>query len=224
MRVAKLAYLCAFLPVIAVHLTWSLAFVTGDVDGCLVYWGYCHSISATGREYPEFFVFKALMIPVAVLMMLYWMSVYQWLMQLSVTKASASRIRALGMIAAVALILYTVTLGASGEPWALPRRIGAVLYFAFTSFAHLALLYSVSRQNELKKRLGKGSQHLARLCAVLILMGVISALLGYLWPGYRNWDNAFEWWFALLMMGQFILVGRMMAFTKFEIHLTVNAH
>ena len=123
----------------------------------------------------------------------------------------------MGMVASIALIVYTVTLGAIGEPWALPRRIGVILYFAFTSFAHLLLLHTVSKNEIFQTTLKHSYQHLLNLCVFLLVIGVLSALLGFVWEGYNNWDNAFEWWFALLMMGQFVIVGRMMQETSFKL-------
>ena len=201
MQIAKLAYLCAALPVVSVHLTWAVASLFGNVQGCFVYWGYCHSISATGRQYPEFFIFKGLMIPAAMLMMAYWILLYRWLLNLKVQDVKAQRIKSLGLIACVALIIYCVTLGADGEPWALPRRIGVILYFSFTSFAHLLLLNSVSSHQIFQSLLKRYYQRLLNLCILLLILGVFSALLGFLWDDYNNWDNAFEWWFALLMVG-----------------------
>ena len=49
-------------------------------------------------------------------------------------------IEILGIGASVSVIVYTLTLGAIGELFVLPRRIGVVGYFAFTAFAHLLLL------------------------------------------------------------------------------------
>jgi hypothetical protein len=59
-----------------------LAYAAGLMPWCIPYIDSCTSISATGREPPAFFVFKALMIPAAMLLMAYWLLNARWLRQL----------------------------------------------------------------------------------------------------------------------------------------------
>lgn len=216
MLASRVAYLCVFLSVITVHITLIIALAFGNLIPCFPYWSECHSISSTGRQYPEFFVFKALMIPTAVAMMVYWALLRIWLIKIS-NSATGGTIVTLGVIAAIALIVYTVTLGAVGEPYALARRIGVVLFFAFSAFAHLLLLNKLTLDVLKNNNLQAISKRLTRLCFGLVLLGIISAVLGFLWEGYHRWDNALEWWFSLLLVGQFYLVGRMWDKTAFRI-------
>lgn len=129
---------------------------------------------------------------------------------------------AFGIVACAALVIYSVTLGAVGEPYALARRIGVVLFFALTSFAHLLLLACLSESELLKRVSGNYIRKLKIMCVFLLVIGVFSALLGFLWEGYGNWDNAFEWWFALLMTTQFYLVGRIWDASGFQITLRTD--
>ncbi len=221
MRASTIAYLCAVVPILSVHLTLILAIYFDNLSSCLPYWSHCHSISATGRQYPEFFFFKGLMIPVAGMMFVYWLFMQVWLNQLQLINRRSKISVIFGLVACVALVIYCVTLGAVGEPYALARRIGVVLFFALTSFAHLLLLACLSESAYLERTSAQNTRTLKTMCAFLLVIGLFSALLGFLWEGYDNWDNAFEWWFALLMMSQFYLVGRIWNDTEFHISFSL---
>lgn len=193
-----------------------------NLHGCLPYWSHCHSISATGRQYPEFFIFKGLMIPTATLMVLYWIAMFNWMLGVGLTRLSKLTIVTLGLIASVALTIYTLTLGAIGEPYALARRIGVILFFAFTAFAHLLLAAKLINRAGGETPTNVYSRKLLTICNLLIIIGVLSSLLGFFWSGYDNWDNAFEWWFALLMMVQFVYVGRLWSESDYQLTFTVK--
>ncbi|MDM7861727.1 hypothetical protein QTP81_14085 [Alteromonas sp. ASW11-36] len=204
----SIALWCALLPTLTVHITWPVAAATGALHWCNPYWSHCHSISATGREVPQFYIFKLLMLPSAALMLAYWTLMRRWLVsELRLPGRKISLIYWLGIIACVSLIMYTLTLGAVGDLYALPRRMGVVGYFAFTAFAHLLLLNVLAPQFNAATIYKAGYRFLYGVCSLLLLLGVTSALLGFVWPPYDNWDNAFEWWFAVLMVCQFAAVS-----------------
>lgn len=216
MQLSRLAFCCALLPILTVHTTLFLALSGGNLHQCLPYWSDCHSISATGRQYPEFFVFKALMIPTACLMGAYWYALNVWLRAMLSPKAG--RILLLGTLAWVALIVYTVTLGAVGEPYALARRIGVVIFFAFSAFAHLLLLAALKPVARADHALSTNYQRLFGLSWGLLIIALVNGIMGFIWPeAFDHWENAVEWWFALLMMGQYYLVGKMWDSTGFRL-------
>lgn len=227
-RLSWLAFSCALLPLITAHLTLLIAFFTGGLHPCNPYWQLCHSISATGRAYPQFFVFKALMIPAAILMMAYWAVMYVWLDRMCISRARKRAVLVFGLSASVALIAYTVTLGAQGEPYHLVRRIGVVLFFAFSAFLHLLIaswLVTAEQQSGITKHTEKTvASHLLYLSYFLVFIGAGSAISGFVWSGYKNWDNAFEWLFALAMMGQFAVVGRLWHKDDIRLRISANDH
>ena len=216
MPLRYLAYTCALIPTITVHITLFIAVLGDNLHPCLPYWSHCHSISATGRQYPEFFVFKGLMIPTATLMLVYWTLQYRWLSRMQGIKKGCSTIFTLGITASTALIIYTLTLGAAGEPYALARRIGVILFFAFTAFAHLLLAVRLKKSKLPDPRLSQATEQLYMVCMLLIGIGLLSSLLGFFWDGYQYWDNAFEWWFAALMMMQFYCAGKLWRYSDYR--------
>ena len=202
-----LAFCSACLPTLTVHITWWVAASTSALEWCNPYWSHCHSISATGREFPQFYIFKVFMLPTAALMFFYWLRLSHWLVVITQQSKAAKRIRILGIIAAISLVIYTLTLGAIGDAFALPRRIGVVGYFAFTAFAHLLLIHALSDWVKSQHHLQTPFNWLFNITVLLLLLGVTSALLGFVWSDYNSWDNAFEWWFAILMISQFVCVA-----------------
>ncbi|WP_100656182.1 hypothetical protein [Alteromonas flava] len=197
----------ALIPALTVHITWVTAASTQALEWCNPYWSHCHSISATGREVPQFYIFKLFMLPAAVCMAMYWRSLAAWLQSQAMPPRGIFLIRILGYSACLALGIYTLTLGAIGESWQVPRRMGVVGYFAFTAFAHLWVLRIISSSDHAEYIRQSVRQRLFWITTGLWCLGIISAILGFTWSGYNNWDNAFEWWFAALMVSQFVCVA-----------------
>lgn len=218
----RIALICVFLPLIAVHTTLTIAISFGNLEFCIPYWSHCHSVSATGRQYPEFFVFKALLIPTAVFMSAYWLLLHQWIIRISDNVAKPRVMTVMGLIACAALVLYTVTLGAVGEAYGLARRIGVVFYFAFTSFGHLILLRHIDKLDTENLGIIPQQNRLSISCIVLIGTAIASALVGYVWADWwDNWENAYEWWFSLLMISMFYQVGKMWQITGYDVSFSV---
>mgnify|MGYP000084537089 CR=1 FL=1 len=214
----KIAMICVLLPLFTVHLTLTVSIFLENLQACLPYWSDCHSISATGRQYPEFFVFKALMIPTAVFMGMYWLLMYVWLKQISNNKLQPVLITGFGCIAVFMLIVYTVTLGAVGEPYALARRLGVTVYFGFTAGAHLLLLVKFRKVNTQLLKISGEVKAMFYLCIVMLSTAVASAVAGLVWEeGWDNWENAYEWWFSLVMISLFYCVARMWKKTHFKV-------
>ncbi len=212
MNVRVVPLLAAVVPFLAVHVTYLVAAANGLVDWCNPYIDSCTSISATGRKPPASYVFRATMLPAAIILMAYWWFNHVWLAELhrraGVARSAANRwMLALGIVACVGLILYVTVLGEKGGAWALQRRIGVVLYFSLTFLSQL-LLYSQLRQ--LREQLPPLPEFLLRgmwwICIVLLATGVLTVIL-QLWDKawYETVEDAFEWVLALLLQTNFLL-------------------
>ncbi|TDF42486.1 hypothetical protein EYS14_03795 [Alteromonadaceae bacterium M269] len=219
----RIAMLCVFIPFVTVHTTLTIGVSVGNLALCNPYWADCHSISATGRQYPEFFVFKALLIPAAVFMVAYWLLLYQWIQKVTEHTRKPSVVLGMGLVASIALIVYTVTLGAEGEPYSLARRIGVVFYFAFTAFAHLILLSHLDKIDTHKLGIVAQQNRLAISAIALIVTAIASAAMGYFFDDFWDrWENAYEWWFSLLMTSMFYHVGIMWRKTRYTVSLFIS--
>ncbi|MEQ8952773.1 MAG: hypothetical protein RL120_01475, partial [Gammaproteobacteria bacterium] len=197
-RASILALLLGIVPAIVINLNYLIAASEGIVPWCVPYWEGCTSISATGREGTAFYFFKASMAPLAFIYAWYWLTVTACLRTIGY---SGRGISVLGIIASLALLIYTLVLGAGGDYFQLTRRIGIIFYFTLVYLCQLLVVY----------RLGRGavsdpSRHwqLALLTLVLLL-GLLSLLLDAVLDHYDDYEDSFEWTLALLLHGNFLL-------------------
>jgi hypothetical protein len=212
MNVRVIPLLAAAVPFIAVHLTYLVAASYGMVDWCNPYIDSCTSISATGRKPPASYVFRATMLPSAVILAVYWWFNHTWLRAVhkraGTERSSANDwMLALGLVACVGLVLYVTVLGERGGAWSLQRRIGVVLYFSLTYVSQL-LLYAQLRR--LKDLLPAVPHSLLRLmwllCVALLATGVLTVVL-QAWDKawYTTVEDAFEWILAFMLQANFLL-------------------
>ena len=211
-NVRLVALLAAIVPFLAVHATYLLAAAHGQVEWCFPYLDSCASISATGRQPPASYLFRATMLPAAVILGAYWWLSHLWLGQLQRCEGHAHSavnnwMLALGLLACLGLVLYVTVLGEAGSAWARQRRIGTVLFFSFTYVAQLLLLSQLRR---LRGQLATVPESLLRamglLCAARLATGVLTVFL-QAWDKawYITVEDAFEWVLALMLQLNFLL-------------------
>lgn len=207
---ARLALASGLIPIIAVHLTYLISAGYGHVDWCFPYIHSCTSISATGRKAPEFYIFKATMIPVAVIMMLFWISIRGWFERCGGSESTdrswiSTLLPWIGILGATCLIVYTVALGQSADHFRLPRRIGVVIYFTFTYFAQLMVTYRVGQIREVAGIQPEWYKLLYFDSALVLAIGLLSLFLNMFYVDYDQMDDAFEWVLALLIHLHFLV-------------------
>ncbi|KAA1190601.1 hypothetical protein F0M18_12380 [Pseudohalioglobus sediminis] len=209
MNVRIVALLAALVPFLAVHATYLVAASHGVVDWCTPYLDSCTSISATGRKPPASYLFRATMLPSAVIMMAYWWLNHTWLAALH-ARAGSERQHAnhwmlvLGVLACIGLILYVTVLGERGDAWATQRRVGTVLFFSFTFMAQLLLLSQLRRLQVAGVRPGVLA-YMGWACGTLLAVGVLTVVL-QAWDEawYETVEDAFEWVLTLLLQSNFL--------------------
>jgi Frag1/DRAM/Sfk1 family len=202
MNPRPVALLAALLPMVAVNLSYLVAARYGLVDWCFPYLDSCSSISATGRYPPASYLFRATMLPAAVILAAYWWLSRAWL----AAPASGGHQRqldwmcALGLAASLGLVAYVAVLGEAGEQWQRQRRIGAVLYFSLTFLAQLLLAGQLRRRARQLPRAVPWARCMFANCLVLLGLGLGTVLWNALDPaGYDAVEDALEWILALLL-------------------------
>lgn len=219
-----LGILASLLPLLTIHLSYIWAASNGHVDWCFPYIQSCTSISATGREPPEYYLFKAMMIPSAVFIAAYWWFSYQWLDALGCqAKRRRKIVLVLGLIACVGLILYSVMLGSIGDIYRLQRRIGVTTFFGLTYLAQLLITYLLSKTDIVHSQLKTGFICLQITSWSLLIMGLSSvALSAYDENYYDSVEDAFEWSFTLLLCVYVFITALMWKKTNFAYSINVN--
>ena len=200
-----------FWPILAIHATYLISAYEGFVPWCFPYIDSCTSISATGRHGSAFFIFKGLMIPSAVLLILYWSLTFKWLKHLGDRQVFAAAVSITGIIGALLLVVYIAALGAVGDEFRLQRRIGVIVYFTFTFLAQLLLVWRLGerRRDEPTRKL------LIITSYFLLATGLFTLLLDAVIDNYDDYEDAFEWVLALVIHLFFLITWKSWVNTEF---------
>ena len=114
----------AGLPLLTINICYVVAIGLDHLPACVPYFSGCTSVSSTGRLAPESLIFRAGMLPSTVLVVLFWWRCATFLGIGGQSRSGLMTLRFLGIIAALSLTLYTVTLGFRGHDYGVLRRIG----------------------------------------------------------------------------------------------------
>lgn len=204
-RCSYLAYGAALTILVTIHVCFLVSVNQGYIDSCNPYGADCSSISRSGRHGLAYFIFKGGMLPVSVLLGLFWQFNRLWLDSLGAKSSARDCLPALGWIASFALLIYTLSLGHTGDTFYILRRFG-VLVFLGLSFIAFALLAGALRRTPLAKQ----GRALGRSSAVILGVALFSLLLdALLGADYDRLENAFEWWLVALLLTQLLWVARL---------------
>jgi len=221
----KTVALAAFLlPIIAINGSYVLSASYELVPWCIPYLEGCTSISRSARRGNSIFIFRALMLPYSVVLIVYWTIARGWLRELGDRESMRPTIMMwVGIIGALFLILYVDFLGTEGRAYRAMRRYGVIFFFACTGFAELLFvsrLYAVSLTEELR-RLRKCK---VTICLVLLLFALLNIPAALLPRGdFRDAvNNLIEWNFGLFLALFSIVTYFMWARTGFVLEYKVD--
>lgn len=203
-----LAVIPALLSLVVIHAGYGLSSVYGEVPGTWPYFDGGVSVSRANRQLPALHVFRGGVLPSAGLLVLVWVVALEWLRAESIATArKRATIRALGMLGAVFLVLYAVTLGTEGQAYRLMRRFGIYVFFGGTGIAQVLVAWQL-----------RGSRIHARHRSIVNALGLASLAMLSMGPGNMIADlwidntrlaKALEWWLVLLMLGSFAGLGEL---------------
>lgn len=205
--IGRLVIVIGILPILAINLSYIIAVAAGKVPSCFPYIDGCTSISSTGRKPPSSFVFKPSLYLTAVLMIWFWLKTDTWLSMLGEQSMFFRRqLKIVGIIGAIALMVYVYFLGTEGAIYRLMRQYGVTFYFGLTYLAQLMLagrIYRLANQDG-NLELIKISRLMLYLCFLLLVLGLFSI------PVTNFFDSdelkmIIEWNFSLLLQIYFFL-------------------
>ncbi len=213
-----LALLAGLLPMLAALAALMLSMLQGLVPLCNPFIEGCVSVSRAAREGLPNLLFQALMVPGATLQAMVWVLVARWLQYApgSAEMGAARGVRLLvplGLMAAVALVLYATFLGTEGQVYRWLRRYGTVVYFGFTCLC-LLLLGRALRVRVKNASLSLPRWQLRAVLAIAVglpLLGLGHAIVAAMFgdAAKARAENVTEWWGSLLFVLGFLLIAAM---------------
>lgn len=216
MRPQHIPWIVFFVPIIAVHGAYFIGLWEDVAYQCNPYVHGCTTISRAAREGNAIFLFRGLMMPVAVLLIIFWYLQSIWLEQ--IRHKSQRSVFILGAIGALFLILYVDFLGTEGDFNRFMRRYGIIFYFGLTVLAQVISLTSL---NKLGKQLDQKIRRYMNMqiiffgvCCLLGIANLVADVIGF--SNSREIENVIEWNFALFMSLYFPLAAMMWKRSEFR--------
>ena len=205
-QLVTLALAAAILPFLTFNLTYWIASSLEHVRSCFTYLYGCTSVSSTGRQLPEFWVFKVGVFALAVSLALHWRQASQFLDTHGVAVRGTRKLRIIAYLSVIALLIYAVTLGLPDEQFGKLRRIGTN-GFAFTSWITqivFVVLYRPVRIDATRVLF----RWLVVATAALLLVGFSSEIAKVMgWPR-KETNNVAAWNAFLVMTIYYLLLAR----------------
>ena len=221
MLIRWLPLIAGIVPFVGIHVCYVIAVQYGVLPACIPYVDGCTSISATGRYPPASFLFRAIELPVATLLIVTWYFTVEWLRALrpALSKRVAAAILVSGVAGALALIVYVTFLGTTEPIYEFMRRFGIYLYFLGTVLAQLFV--ALSLRNARDTALGRLPDVLLLLCVSPFVLGLLNlaqkAVLAHATADAL--ENSIEWFASTLMQAYFVVLYFAWRRTGFDVHV-----
>ena len=198
---------CCIVPisVVIICATWSMS--TGLAPRCVPLLDGCVSISGSVRSVPVIYLFRSVMLPMSVVLFVFW-----WLNGILLSQCLEARhtlrrwILCLSLTGTAFLPLYVVFLGTDGPVYDFLRRLGIYVFFGATGVAQLLTTFALRSlmQYDDQPLLTSQTTQLAfqlqwLIVLFMLLAGPLNLVLKQILqePGYI--ENIIEWNFGLLM-------------------------
>jgi uncharacterized membrane protein len=224
MLIRWLPLIAGIVPFIGVHICYVVAVQHGFLPACIPHVDGCTSISATGRNPPASFLFRAIELPFAAILVVIWHFTVEWLRVLkpALSRRMAVAILVSGVAGALALIVYVTFLGTKEPIYEFMRRFGIYFYFLGTVLAQLFVALSLRSAGN--AALGRLPDVMLWLCVSPFALGLLNlaqkAVLAHATADAL--ENSIEWFAATLMQAYFVVLYFAWRRTGFEARVTVD--
>jgi hypothetical protein len=224
MLIRALPLVAGIVPVAGVWLSYWLAVDSAALPACMPLFDGCVSISATGRHMPASLLFRAVMLPQSILLVVIWYFAALWLRHIAPSSRGAPTVLVAGSVGAMALVLYVTFLGTKAPLYEFMRRFGIYLYFLGTATAQLTLAISLLRHASQAGavRLRHLGTLLLWLCGLPFALGILNLVLKSTLDEADLAENRIEWISALLMQGYFVVLYLAWRATRFSVGVTTR--
>ena len=224
MLIRALPFLAGIAPVAGITLAYWLGVENDVLPSCIPYMDGCTSVSATGRYMPGSLLFRAVMLPQAILLVVVWYLSAHWLRAISPSTKAAGAIMLSGFVGALCLVLYVTFLGTKGPLYEFMRRFGIYLYFLGTATAQLTLAIALlgHAKRNAAVSLQRMSVAMLWLCGLPFVLGGLNLVLKALLDDADTAENRIEWISALLMQGYFVVLYLAWRDTGFSVEVKTS--
>jgi len=206
MLVRSLPIFAGIAPIIGVTCAYLLGVSYDVLPSCMPFIDGCTSISATGRNMPGRLVFRSVMFPQSVLLIVVWYLGARWIRDMTPSRISAVTVTVSGCIGAFALVIYVATLGTRTPLYDFMRRFGVYFYFLGTATAQVTL--AVTLLAHAKRTMAMSLKRIATgmlwFCGLPFALGILNFALKAVLDDPDFTENRIEWISALLMQFYFV--------------------
>ena len=211
-------------PVVAVTLAYWLGVSNEVLPACMPLLDGCTSISATGRYPPGSLLFRAIMLPQAVVLALLWYLSAGWLDALIQKERPKPLLLGSGLLGALALVLYVTFLGTTLPFYEVMRRFGIYFYFLGTALAQVTLAVTLLKALPRARhdRLRSYALAMLWLCGLPFALGILNLVLKATLENADLMENRIEWTSAVLMQTYFVVLYLAWRHTRFTTSVRVN--
>ena len=191
------------MPLVAMFGAFAIGVAYDVLPDCNPVIDGCRSISATGRQPPGSFLFRAIMLPQGIVLWFVWYLSVRWLRQVrpQMSRSRSALILGAGLVNAIALIVYVTFLGTSEPIYEFMRRTG--IYFGFAGMAFAQLFVALAM-------LGTELRPIARVMlginGFVLAIGVLNLILKATLADPDAAENRIEWIATILMQLWFFLL------------------
>lgn len=220
MLIRLLPLIAGAVPLAAVFGAFWIGVANEVLPSCMPPIDGCVSISATGRRPPGSFLFRAVMLPQSMLLLIVWFYSILWLRSLEprLRRSADVAILVSGAVGSLALILYVTFLGTKEPFYEFMRRVG--IYFAFLGggVAQLLIaitLHRISSSSRLD-RLLKIARIMLGICSIPLVLGVLNVILKSILDDAGHSENRIEWIVFVVMQCYFFVLYHAWRFTDFK--------
>jgi len=212
MVIRALPLVTGLAPLIGINVAYWIGVNADILPSCIPYIDGCTSISATGRYPPGDRLFRAIMLPQAMLLAMTWHFAALWLRSLSPNNKAATPALVCGLVGAAALILYVSYLGTKEPFYELMRRFGIYFYFLGTAIGQIILTLGLERS--------RLRQSMLWIVAVPWLLGLANLAQKALRANPDRMENTIEWIVSVFIQVWFLLLY--VAWRKTDFDVTVR--
>lgn len=197
----------AMLPLVTINICYLVAISLDHLPACFPYVSGCTSVSSTGRLPPESLIFRAGMLPLAIVVLLVWRRCSTFLELGGQSGVRLTSIRLLGVVAALSLVLYTVTLGLVGNEYKILRRIG-IDGFALSNYI-AQLIFVLSYRHMRSGTTEKLGRWLVAICVTVPAIAIAGELAKWLGVSRHPANNIVAWNALILQCAYFAVLSRL---------------